>query len=419
MIKPFQWLSFAGICICLLVLTPPLNRPFIGHHEFNGVFYSQIARNYLRYGLVETRFAQVVNPGMIEPDQWSLHTHHPPTYPLLLAAVFMVFGESETNARMASLIAAIAGMLLIVIALNHKFKQPYLPVILLPLIATPLVRYYATLPVFEPLLLLGIGGLLHALIKKQSFSLLFFASYLMLLDWPGFWPVIILMVMSFVWPSARWVKKPLLLAIATATTILLGIQWLATGHPYRDLIRVGSYRLLSEPYTQLEWWLLLVHRIKAFVGLPLLVTIVLSCLWLIKYRKHHQDLFFLSLYSFLFGVAHILVFRNITWYHDYMLFHLIPFFIIASMVAYTMLKKHVSWLWLATFFLALTIGNWYATNTFYQALAAMAPHQDCVSLAKAVTAGEITSATVSTDKRSECPPFIYFYADQSLTLKVE
>lgn len=82
-----------AITLLLFVLILPfigsrINRPFIGHHDFNGAFYSQIARNYLKIGLIKSRGAQIINSGDISNGDWNLHTHHPATYPILLSLIF-------------------------------------------------------------------------------------------------------------------------------------------------------------------------------------------------------------------------------------------------------------------------------------------------------------------------------------------
>jgi hypothetical protein len=407
------------ISASLFLLSPSTSRPFTGHHEFNGVFYSQIARNYLRHGLIQTRLTQNTSPQTVPPSSWGTHTHHPPTYPLILAGMFAVFGESETTARLLSLGATISGLVLITLAIYALYPYPYLPLILLPLISTPLLRYYASLPVFEPLLLLATGGLIYSLVKRKPRLLLMFAFALIIIDWPGYWPVVTLLLISAFVKDYRFAIKPLLSALMIATIAIIVMQWLATGHPYRDLLRVGSYRVTAAPYSQYEWWLVLFHRAKAFIGLPLIVLIIPTFMWLKKMKNQNTKIVLLTLYSLIFGVAHILVFRNIAWYHDYMLFHLIPFFILISGAVFIFLSTFHSKLILFAFFVAASLSTWLTTKPFYEALVDMVPHQDCVAIAKAVKAGEKTITVVSEEKSRECPPFIHFYADQTVPLTVE
>src|SRR3989338_8774885 len=89
--------------LTFLLLSYKLTWPFWGHHEFNGVYYGMIAKNYLRYGLLATKGGQVNNLFPAAPSEWSYHVNHPATYPLLLALSFRMFGTAEATARLVSI----------------------------------------------------------------------------------------------------------------------------------------------------------------------------------------------------------------------------------------------------------------------------------------------------------------------------
>ena len=42
-----------------MTFSPLLARPFVGLHDFNGVFYGNIGRNYLRFDITKTKLGQV------------------------------------------------------------------------------------------------------------------------------------------------------------------------------------------------------------------------------------------------------------------------------------------------------------------------------------------------------------------------
>src|SRR4030042_4900810 len=96
--------------VTIFLLSYKLNWPFWGHHEFNGVYYGTIAKNYLRYGIINTRGAQVNNLYPTEKTNWSFHQNHPATYPLLIATVFRLFGTTEASMRMVSILASVVGL---------------------------------------------------------------------------------------------------------------------------------------------------------------------------------------------------------------------------------------------------------------------------------------------------------------------
>lgn len=59
-----------------------INKPFIGHHDWNSAWFATIARNHLRYGLLTTKLGQTLNVGEgYRRDELGFHTHHPPLLP--------------------------------------------------------------------------------------------------------------------------------------------------------------------------------------------------------------------------------------------------------------------------------------------------------------------------------------------------
>jgi hypothetical protein len=83
------------------------------HNGWGGAFYSNIARNYLRYGYVETRLAPVVTTGHVPPDERSYYLTHPPFIGLALSLSFRAFGEHEWSARLVPLLFSLASTILI------------------------------------------------------------------------------------------------------------------------------------------------------------------------------------------------------------------------------------------------------------------------------------------------------------------
>ncbi len=78
-----------------------INRPFAADSESTACgFAVPIARNYVRYGPVASRFAGVMNVDQVARDNWVIYAHHPPLVPLLVAAVQSVAGVFEWTARM-------------------------------------------------------------------------------------------------------------------------------------------------------------------------------------------------------------------------------------------------------------------------------------------------------------------------------
>lgn len=401
-------ISFLLLSLGLIISLPrPLNRPFIGHHEFNAVFYSQIAKNYLRLGLVKTKLAQVTTP-INEP--FGYHTHHPPFYPLLLAGVFAFTGVTELSARLLSIVAVLIG-LFILSHLSYRLSHiEWSPLFLLPLTVIPLVSYYSQMPVFEPLLFTFSCLLLYSLVVKNTRLLYIAAISLILIDWPGYWPVLTFLVYGLFNRSYRQFLKPLFFSLVFATIVILLVQYLSYGHPLRDLLEVGSMRAFAKAYTNLNWLHLLLSRSKAFIGLPILFISAAALLL----KKPLLTL------SFIFGLLHLFIFRNITWYHDYMLYHLLPFLFLALIYFFNFLFKKTTPTIALTCLMALTLLSFTSTRKFTEALYALSPHRDCYAIAEELGRPVVPPAfMVTVAKKTECPPFITFYADKYANLVVK
>jgi hypothetical protein len=90
------WFALAAIVLAgLAIRIPGIGGPIAGYHAFNEAFYVDIARRYLRLGILAPWFA-------------SLEPNNPPLYPFLLRLVFSAFGPSILVARALSTAAALA-----------------------------------------------------------------------------------------------------------------------------------------------------------------------------------------------------------------------------------------------------------------------------------------------------------------------
>ena len=83
-----------------------LNRPWSGKDVgYNGAVYSIMARNYVRYGFLQTKFDAVLNSGKAGAAEFAYHSfHHPLLLPILVALSFKVFGVNEWAARLVPLL---------------------------------------------------------------------------------------------------------------------------------------------------------------------------------------------------------------------------------------------------------------------------------------------------------------------------
>ncbi len=107
-----------GLWIALLLgvhaagLTCDLSEPWVGMHDWNGAFFSQLARNYLRHPASVHHGMPLVAVGAETPlpEERSIYATHPPGLVWLLAGWFRLFGESEAAARMLPIGASLASL---------------------------------------------------------------------------------------------------------------------------------------------------------------------------------------------------------------------------------------------------------------------------------------------------------------------
>ncbi len=98
-----------------------LNRPWSGKDVgYNGAFYSILARNYVRYGFLQTKFGPVRNNGRADPAEFKYYLNHPPLLPILVALSFKCLGVSEGAARLVPLLFTLLS-LWIVYLLSREF----------------------------------------------------------------------------------------------------------------------------------------------------------------------------------------------------------------------------------------------------------------------------------------------------------
>lgn len=427
-------LAIAAVVLLLgLLWSPRIADPFFRHHEFNGVFYGNIARNYLHYGLSETLGGQITNTYRpVSAQNWNLHTHHPPTYPLLLAGSIFVLGDSEFTLRLVSLIASLAGIVGLYFVLT-KLRISLWPRILalLAVGTTPLLLYYTTLPVFELIIFPLVVWTIYFWLRGTWRLVILGVFLAALVDWPGYWLGVFIWLAHFYQITESWIREKKIKIdwsqpryrslVWLPATLMLSVAifaihtWSLGTESWERFWSTGGSRLsfADQPYTIYEWVRRLVSQTRAFWGLPLLLASVWGC-WLMVKQKYFQ------LLIALIGIAviHILVFRNIAWYHDYMLLHSIPLVAVASGIGLQSIWTRSKTLALIIWSIAIFWQLW-STQPFYSALVEMEPHRSCVEFGKQLNLNPQNSVFIASQEDTKiCPPFIGYYGQQPFTTQI-
>lgn len=117
-ISPGRWQVLAAVIVATYAigLCRDLTEPWIGLHDWNGAFFSQLARNLDRYPFEIHHGMPIVAVGKDAPPpaERSIYATHPPGLVWLVAAAFRIVGESESAARGVPIVASVAGFVLLI-----------------------------------------------------------------------------------------------------------------------------------------------------------------------------------------------------------------------------------------------------------------------------------------------------------------
>jgi hypothetical protein len=121
-----------------------LPGPFGSGWQHLGATYSIIARNHLRYGLLETRFAPVVNAEPAPREEWVHFSHHPPGMGLTTAAAMALLGDRPLAVKLHGLLFSLL-QVAVTFALVARALSPHagLAAALMPAVL-PAGAHYAT-----------------------------------------------------------------------------------------------------------------------------------------------------------------------------------------------------------------------------------------------------------------------------------
>ncbi len=328
------------VVLAALMLGPWINRPFTGHHDFTGAFDSQMARNYLRYGLIKTKLGQVTNFGETNPESFTYHTHHPPGVPLLLAGSYALFGEHEWVARLTFALFALGSVYLFFLLVSDATTITIGTAATVLMISFPLFIYGSILPVYEAPALFLILLEFYCFSRqvktgKKKYRLWLSASALLgyVTAWATYVAVPLLLLNELRLRRKTHFKILLILVVTSifffllhvAHTKLLTGQWGGGGLEDIFLRRTGVVKDTEPGHTFSPWayFTTVLTRLKNFYGWPAILVSMVGVVVLVLNPEQHE---LRSLTLFLTGTAFALpiLFRNYVFVHDYTLYYFSP-----------------------------------------------------------------------------------------------
>lgn len=423
-------ISFLLFFLTFLLLNINSNKEFSGVHDWNGARNGNIARNYLRYGLLETKLGQTENSGKVSKEDFKYYTHFPPTLTLLMAASFKAFGVTEWAGRLIPILATSGVIVLIFLIGELLFDWEIGLLAALLSLATPMVLYFGKNPAQEPLVvffvLLSYFGFLN-LSKGKKYKVIFVGGLILaqLTTWAGFFLIPALTLVRVLKKDIQGVKKLIpfwILSVALFIVYLFYVRSLTgsfTGGGLFDALlqrsgisemgKIENLNLLTY-LNQMRLW---------YTTLFTLTLCLLSSLWLISkvaIRKFtDKELGILTLG--IFGITYSLIFINSSYIHNYLIFYMLPFISLASASMFNIFVERFSvrnYRWI--FFITLILIVFLERFEFTKALIQSEPDKFSVEVGKFINANTKASETVTVQSDrvfwETSENFLKFYGDR-------
>lgn len=426
--KNFLSISSLVFLLTLFIVGRNLDKPFFGIHDWNGARYGNIARNFLRYGLLKTHFGQVENSGEVKPLEFQYYTHFPPLLPIVISISYKFLGVKEWATRLIPLLATAGTIVLLFLIGRTIFNwQVGLTASLLAL-ATPMVRYFGKNPVHEPLAVffaaLAFFGCSQVLTRKESGWLLIYLGVALasLTNWSG---VFLSLVISLILARRVGLRKivfiwsiPVIIAL-----IFFGHVYLLTGSFWGGGLKEALLQRTSiggqASLTPFSFWQFL-DRLRLWSSTLFTISLIASAALgaLFLFRKGNMVQKRLAVGIFIYSALYSLVFPNATFIHSYFIFSLLlPLALLASFaISQPTNKNFLKFTLLAILFLAI----WFERADYLKALETSAGDKLAVDIGRKINKEIPTQDTIFVtpfDFAASRTPQLAFYSDRKIVLK--
>lgn len=408
--------------LTLFVVGTNLGKPFWGVHDWNGARYGNIAKNYLRYGLVGTKFGQVENGGIVSPKDFIYYTHYQPLLPILISESYKAFGVSEFATRAVPLVAT-AGFVVILyfIGLELVSWQTGLFASLLAL-ATPMVRYYGKNPVHEPLALffasLGFyGALLIKKGNKNGWKLLIVGFVLTALtNWSFVFLLIALSIFLY-----DGISKKNIFALWILGATLVGLHFLhiriLTGSFFGGGLGEAFLERTSIENTVVNFSILeYISRIRLWSSTLFTNTLLLpSLIGLVFLLRSKLNIYKKFTFSIAVYCIYPIFFANASFIHSYFIYYLVlPIALLGGYFCSRLIEYRKGLLIIT---LAILFGVWFERGSYLKALNESSGDKLAVDISTAIKDKIQANETILVEPYDYVYsrlPFLSYYSDRNI-----
>lgn len=290
-----------------------IDKPFWGHHDWNGVYWGNVARNYVRYGL-STKLGMVTSVGEVTPKEFGYNFHFSPLYPLTLAVFYKVLGVGEVSARTLAVIFSLGTLGVFYLLVARFFSKSVAISALLFWIVTPMFIYFGKMPVHDVMVLFFAMATVYLFLLNRTKLMFLFLALGLLTGWPAY---ALVPTLTFFWRS-RAVIFLWLVAVMVFASLLIH-DYLVTGSFFGGGL-AEIFLLRIQPVSLLPYVSLLLRWLMTYYSLLL----PLAALGFIVNRSR------ILLVLLIFASLYPIFFRDSAFRHDYLLIYFLPFLTLAS-----------------------------------------------------------------------------------------
>jgi len=351
-------LFFLLLVIHIGFRTYAINKPFIGYHAFAGAFFSTIARNYVRYGYVRTKFAPALLCVSKSPIEFFYHLKHPPLLSLMVSVAFQIFGIKEWAARLVPILfsSGIFLFLFLIVKKIFSLRVAFLTILFLPFL--PMEAYFGKTVFYGPICLffcLLSVFFYFDFIRGKKFCLIpFFLSFILagLTEWTSYFLITFLWLhyIFFVYKKKKDSILPIVsfpvVGVLVLAFIILWFGYILGGvsRYFQLMLDAFDLRAGSGGILLIEWIQRQILWSKSFTCILVALSFMGLVISLVEiFRKDEKNRFkysFITLFL-LFGLPDILLFREGSYKHEFSQYYLVPFILISSSIALDSIFKKV------------------------------------------------------------------------------
>ncbi len=347
---------FALVAIgAMLFLLYEIDEPWFGQKDFNGAIYGILSRNFVKHGYLETRFGPAMNTGPVTDARFTYYLHHPPLFYFLVSFSFHIFGVSEWSARLVPILFSILALFFFfrLVRKIWGLEEAYFSSLILAFL--PVNLYFSRIVLQESSISLGILLILWYYVKWREsrrtadyWKIVAIFILFGLIDWPAYYILPLLAMHTIIVDRGRETRgraRLILLPLFGILLFLLFMVYTALLTTYQGgggLLDAFLYRSAVKTPLQAYTMLDFVRR-EMIWGYHLFTPFapILSLLWIFRFSIRRDDpernLYVVML--LLFGLIHLLLFKDAAYIHEFWLFHLSLGIALSAGLALTMISR--------------------------------------------------------------------------------